>query len=83
MMHLTEDMRNLSRQKTGNTGKNGNKFFEINSTSSLWGFSKCWIFNCFRSNISQGEVDMFLSIPNQEVEKEFQNLTACYFKSIR
>ena len=55
-------------------------FFEINSTSSLWGLLVNAGYLTVLEVISARRSRYVLSIPNQEVEKEFQNLTACYLK---
>ena len=55
-------------------------FFEINSTSSLWGLLVNAGYLTVLEVISARRSRYVLGIPNQEVEKEFQNLTACYLK---
>ena len=55
-------------------------FFEINSTSSLWGLLVNAGYLTVLEVISARRSRYVLGIPNQEVQQEFQKLTANYLK---
>ena len=55
-------------------------FFEMNSTSSLWGLLVNAGYLTISKIISNQEGLYVIKVPNQEVQQEFQKLTAHYLK---
>ena len=55
-------------------------FFEMNSTSSLWGLLVNAGYLTISKVISNQEGLYVIKVPNQEVQQEFQKLTAHYLK---